>query len=112
MRYYVAVAFHQAHAVLVACSPTLNSVTPSATLPGSSLLTSILSGVLWFGIALSLIGVIISAIVMALGKHSNNGQMASRGHSGLFASIVAALVCGGAVALVNFAFSAGSSIHC
>lgn len=87
------------------------NITPSASLPGSNLLQSILGGVLFYGLLFSILGVIIAAIIMAVGGHSSNGRMADRGRSGLIASLIAALICGGGVALVNFAFAQGATIR-
>jgi hypothetical protein len=96
----------------ITCTPTISSVTPTATLPGSALLTTLLSGVLWFGVALSIVGLIVSAIAMAVGSHSSNSRLAEGGRRGLMGSAIAALVCGAAVAIVNFAFAAGGHVHC
>ena len=95
----------------ITCTPTISSVTPTATLPGSALLTTLLSGVLWFGVALSIVGLIVSAIAMAVGSHGNS-RLAEGGRRGLIGSAIAALVCGAAVAIVNFAFAAGGHVHC
>lgn len=87
------------------------NITPSASLPGSNLLQSILGGVLFYGLLFSILGLIIAAIIMAVGGHSSNGRMADKGRTGLIASLIAALICGGGVALVNFAFQQGSTIR-
>jgi len=112
-------AIYGAHAAVltatsgkISCTPTISTVKPTATLPGSALLTTLLSGVLWFGVALSIVGLIVSAICMAVGSHSNNSRLAEGGRRGLVGSVISALVCGGAVAIVNFAFASGGKIHC
>lgn len=97
----------------ITCTSTgVPKVVAAGTLPGSTLLTNILSGVLWFGVALSIVGIVVAAICMALGSHSQNSRLAEGGRKGLISSALAALVCGGAVAIVGFAFSAGQTIHC
>lgn len=87
------------------------SITPTASLPGSNLLHSLLGGIAFYGLLFSILALIISAIAMAIGGHSSNGRLADKGRSGLIASLIAAVVCGGAVALVNFAFSQGATIR-
>jgi hypothetical protein len=72
----------------------------------------VLGGILWFGVALSIVGLVVAAICMALGSHSQNSRLAEGGRRGLISSAISALVCGGAVAIVGFAFSAGQTIHC
>lgn len=97
----------------ITCTSTgVPHVVPTGTLPGSTLLTSVLGGILWFGVALSIVGLVVAAICMALGSHSQNSRLAEGGRRGLISSAISALVCGGAVAIVGFAFSAGQTIHC
>ena len=104
-----------AHALMaapIACTNALGAVTASPTLPGSSLLMNIISGVLYVAIGVCVIGLIVAGMMMAIGHYSGNGNLNARGRSALPAAFIGCLVCGGAIALVNFAFSAGQSIHC
>lgn len=96
-----------------ACKSVLGAVTPSSTaLPGGSVLMNLLNGVMFFGLAISALGLIISGAFMAVGHYTNNGNMNSRGRTGVLGAFVGVVVCAGAVAIVNFAFTTGSTIHC
>lgn len=92
-------------------SNVVPNITPTASLPGSNLLQTILGGIAFYGLLFSILGLLISGVTMAVGGHSSNGRMADKGRTGLIASLVAAVVCGGAVALVNFAFTQGATIR-
>ncbi len=97
--------------VYLLASSVVPNITPTASLPGSNLLKSFLGGILFYGLLFSILGLIVAAILMAVGGHSSNGRMADRGRTGLIASLIAAVVCGGGVALINFAFSQGATIR-
>jgi len=108
---------HEVHFFLLplfaAGSPAPNlSVSPSSSaIPGGSAIQTILSGLLWFAFAISVLGILLSSLAMGIGKHSSNGRLHERGREGLLAAIVAAVVSGGAASIVTWAFSLGSSIH-
>jgi hypothetical protein len=80
-------------------------------LPGAGLLNRLVSDALASLSGLFALGAILSAAMLGIGKHSGNGKMYERGREGLIATIVGAVVCGGASAIVHFAFSLGQSIH-
>lgn len=98
------------HVVLVAGGPVA-PITPTASLPGTHTLTLLLSGALEIVTLLCVLGIFISAILWAVGRHTGNGRMADAGTRGLIGSLLGAAIAGGAVALVNFAFSTGGLIH-
>lgn len=99
------------HKVYLLASNIVPNITPTASLPGSNLLKTILGGIAFYGLLFSILGLLIAAIMMAVGGHSSNSRMADRGRTGLIAALVAAVVCGGGVALVNFAFTQGATIR-
>ena len=96
--------------------PVLNlladvNVTPNRTgLPGIAELENIVGALLTVGIIAALAGLVLSAIVWAVGNHSANPVLAGRGKSGVLVAFIAAALCGGAVALINFFTAAGATL--
>lgn len=87
------------------------SVTPNSTgLPGIAELENIVGALLTVGLVASLAGLVMSAIVWAVGNHSANPALAGRGKTGVLVAFVAAALTGGAVALVNFFSGAGGQL--
>ena len=87
------------------------NVSPNSTgLPGIQELQNIVGALLTIGLIASLAGLAMSAIVWAVGNHSVNPMLASRGKTGVLVSFVAAALCGGAVTLINFFFGAGAQL--
>ena len=87
------------------------NVSPNRTgLPGIAELENIVGALLTVGIIAALAGLVISAIVWAVGNHSANPVLAGRGKSGVLVAFVAAGLCGGAVALINFFSAAGATL--
>lgn len=89
----------------------VNHITPTSNLPGTHLLQNIASGVMEFALVLCVIGALVSAAMMGVGHFSANQRTQERGKAGLIGSLAGALVAGGAVALINFAFASGGQIH-
>lgn len=99
------------HTLLAGTAPIIN-ITPNASgVPGGSALLSLLGGLMWAGFAIAICGIIVSSIMLSVGKHSSSGRFHDQGRAGLVAAIVAAIVCGGAAAIVTFFFNLGSTIH-
>jgi hypothetical protein len=87
------------------------NVSPNTTgLPGISELENIVGALLTIALIASLAGLVISAIVGAIGNHSVNPVLAGRGKTGVLVAFVAAALTGGAVTLINFFFGAGSHL--
>ena len=87
------------------------NITPNTTgLPGISELETIVGGLLTIGLVAAIAGLVISAIVWAIGHHSSNPNHSSRGKTGVIASFVAALLIGGADVLINFFVAAGHTL--
>ncbi|WP_141013679.1 DUF6112 family protein [Nocardioides sambongensis] len=79
-------------------------------LPGISQLRSIVGASMTVGLILAVLALVISAIVWALGANSSNPHLAGRGKVGVLAGLVAAIVCGASVALVNFFWNVGQAV--
>jgi hypothetical protein len=79
-------------------------------LPGLAELQNVVGALLTFGLVAALAGLLVSAMVWALGNHSANPVLASRGKSGVLVSFVAAALTGGATALINFFAGAGGQL--
>ncbi|GAB4086384.1 hypothetical protein GCM10028784_30140 [Myceligenerans cantabricum] len=79
-------------------------------LPGITQLEEIVGAIMTIGLILAVLALIVSAIVWAFGSNSSNPHLASRGKSGILIAAAAALLCGAAVALVNFGWDLGQTI--
>jgi hypothetical protein len=90
---------------------TAVTVTPNTSLPGTHTLLNLIGGLATVVTITALAGVLISAGVMAIGHNSSNGRLADRGRTGLVASVFAAVICGAAAALINFAVATGGKVH-
>jgi hypothetical protein len=91
--------------------PTDISIPPNDSgLPGIAALRTIVGAVMTVGLILSVLALIVSAVVWGLGSNSSNPNMASRGKTGVLVSCGAAVICGAAVALVNFFWNVGQTV--
>jgi hypothetical protein len=87
------------------------NITPNSSgLPGISQGETIVGALLTFGVIAAVAGLIMGAMVWAVGHHSSNPQVVSRGKTGVMAGVVAAILCGGAMAIVNFFFNIGAGL--
>ncbi|MDA8281284.1 MAG: DUF6112 family protein [Actinomycetota bacterium] len=87
------------------------SVSPNTSgLPGITELQNIVGALLTVGLIGSLGGLVLSAIVWAVGNHSTNPHLAGRGKTGVLVAFVAAALTGGAVTLINFFAGAGAKL--
>jgi hypothetical protein len=85
------------------------NITPNTTgLPGASQLEKLVGTLVVFGVIAGVAGVCLSAIMLAVGHHSSNPQIASRGKTGILAAAGCAILCGGATVLTNFFYNWGS----
>jgi hypothetical protein len=86
-------------------------VSPNTSgLPGLDLAKKIVGALLTFGLIASVAGLAISALVWALSAHNGNSHYASRGKMGVLVAAGAAILIGGADAIVAFFERAGQSI--
>lgn len=79
-------------------------------LPGMALARRIAGALLTFGLIASVAGIAISALVWALSAHNGNAHYSSRGRNGVLVAAAAAVLIGGADAIVSFFQNAGTSI--
>jgi hypothetical protein len=87
------------------------NITPNSSgLPGISQGETIVGALLTFGVIAAVAGLIMGAMVWAVGHHSSNPQVVSRGKTGVMAGVVAAILCGGSMAIVNFFFNIGAGL--
>jgi hypothetical protein len=87
------------------------SIAPNTTgLPGITELESIVGALLTVGLIASVAGLVLSAIVWAVASHSGNVHIVGRAKTGVVVSAVAAMLTGGAVALITFFSTAGASL--
>lgn len=82
----------------------------SSGLPGIEQLKLIVGAVMTFGLILSVLALIVSAVVWGFGANSSNPHLAGRGKVGVLISCAAAVLCGAAVTLINFAWGVGQAI--
>lgn len=79
-------------------------------LPGVAEAKRIVGAILTFGLIACVAGLAISALVWALSAHNGNSHYASRGKVGVVVSAAAAILVGGADAIVAFFQGAGGSL--
>jgi hypothetical protein len=79
-------------------------------LPGLAEARKLVGALLTFGLIAAVAGIVISAIAWALSSHSGNSHYASKGKTGVLIAAAAALLIGGADAIVSFFQAAGTTI--
>jgi hypothetical protein len=89
----------------------VGDVSPNSTgLPGINSLSNIVGALLTVGLIACVAGLVIAAIVWAIGTHSSNPHLGSRGKTGVLVALVAAMLIGGANVLVDFFVTAGKGL--
>jgi hypothetical protein len=87
------------------------SLNPSSSkLPGGSEIEQLASGIGWWALIASLVGLVLGAAAWALGSHTNNYQYSTSGRRAVVVSALAALVIGAAPELISFLFGAGQAM--
>lgn len=79
-------------------------------LPGSNVLSNLTDGLESWALIAAMAGVVIGAVMWAFGHYSQNYQQAYNGRRGVLVSALAALLIGGAPAIVNFLVGKGGLI--
>lgn len=79
-------------------------------LPGVEALKDIVGAVMTFGLILSALGIIISAVVWGIGANSSNPALSGRGKIGVLICCGAAILTGASVTLINFFWDVGQKI--
>jgi hypothetical protein len=86
-------------------------VTPNTNgLPGLAAFKKIVGALLTFGLVAAVAGVAVSALVWALSSHNGNARYTDHGKVGVMVSAAAAMLIGGADAIVTFFQHAGAAI--
>ena len=89
----------------------LGDVSPNTTgLPGINTISNIVGALLTIGLIACVAGLVIAAIVWAIGSHSSNPNLAGRGKTGVLVALVAAILIGGANVLVDFFVATGKGL--
>lgn len=87
------------------------SISPNSDgLPGISQGEKLVGAVLTIAVIAAVAGMLMGATVWALGSHSANPQVQSRGKAGVLASIIAAILAGGALVIINFFYNIGAQL--
>ena len=79
-------------------------------LPGYPVLQGLTNGLGGWALIASMVGVVVGAVMWAFGHYSHNFQQAYNGRRGVMVSGLAAVLIGGAPAIVNFLNSKGGHI--
>ncbi|MFD6175536.1 MULTISPECIES: DUF6112 family protein [unclassified Isoptericola] len=79
-------------------------------LPGIAQLRTIVGAVMTVGLILAVLALVVAAIVWAMGANSSNPHLAGRGKTGVLVALGTAILCGGAVTLVNFFWDVGQAV--
>ena len=79
-------------------------------LPGGDVLQSLTDGIAGFSLIVCLIGLVVGAAMWGIGSTSSNYQQTFVGKRAFAVSALAALLIGGAAAIINFFYGAGQSI--
>jgi len=95
---------------LAALVASVNVSPNSNGLPGISELQNIVGALLTIALIVALAGLALASAAWAIGSHSANPVLAGRGRTGVLVSFAAAMLTGGAVALINFFANAGSHL--
>jgi hypothetical protein len=99
-------------AFLAAASAPDLSVDPSrSAFPGAPQLQSLIDGLGFWALLAALAGMVVGAVLWAVGHHSSNYQQAYSGRKGVVVSGAAAMVIGAAPALIRFFFGLGTAVR-
>jgi hypothetical protein len=87
------------------------NITPNSDgLPGISQGEKLVGAVLTIAVIAAVAGLAMGAVTWALGSHSSNPQLQSRGKTGVLAGIIAAILAGGALVIINFFYNIGAQL--
>lgn len=87
--------------------PDLNPVRDG--LPGTGALETLVRGFGYWALLAAVVGMVLGAVMWAIGHHSANYQQAYNGRKGVLVSGLAAIIIGAAPQLVRFFFTFGST---
>lgn len=87
------------------------TITPNSDgLPGISQGEKLVGAVLTIAVIAAVAGLLMGAMTWALGSHSANPQLQSRGKSGVLSGIIAAILAGGALVIIDFFYNIGAQL--
>ncbi len=101
-------------AVLVAATSgnQIDQIDPNRSpFPGALQLKQLIDGLGFWALLAALVGMLVGAVLWAIGHHSSNYQQAYSGRKGVLVSGAAAMVIGAAPALIRFLFSLGNQVQ-
>lgn len=87
------------------------SIRPNSQLPGTAQLTALVGGLMTWVLLACVAGVLVGAAMWAVGSRSGHYASANNGRLMVFGGATGALLAGAAVAVVNFAFGVGGTVH-
>lgn len=83
----------------------------STGLPGGNTATGIVSGIIFYSLLLTLVGLVLSAGLWAVGSFSNNYTQSVNGKKGFLICAASALAIGAAYILIGWFFTAGDGLN-
>ena len=89
----------------------LPGLDPSGSqLPGAGQLQTLINGLGFWALVAALVGMVVGAVLWAVGHHSSNFQQSYSGRKGVMVSGAAALIIGASPALIRYFFGLGNAI--
>ena len=73
----------------------------SVSVPGLATLNGLVSDMASFGLVIALLGLVVSAARMGIGHHAGNPSEVTKGKHAVLASLLAAILLGGATAIIG-----------
>ena len=102
---------HQAMTLAARITAANPGISPNGNgLPGLGEVRKIVGALLTWGLVACVAGLVISAMVWAVSSNAGNYHGTSKGKTGVLVSAAAAILIGGANAIIGFFAAAGQSI--
>jgi MFS family permease len=95
---------------LLTAAPDLSFDPSQSSLPGQAAIQQLINGLGFWALIAALAGMLIGALLWAVGHHASNYQQAYSGRKGVMVSGAAALVIGAAPTLIRYFFGLGQSV--
>ena len=86
-------------------------VNPNSNLPGTPQLSQLIGGLMTWVLLACIVAVLIGAATWGFGARMGHYGSAQQGKMMTLGGAVGAMIAGAAVAVVNFAFSVGGTVH-
>lgn len=87
------------------------SVDPNSKLPGTPQLTQLVGGLMTWVLLACVAAVLLGAAAWGFGSRTGHYASAQQGRMMCLGGAIGAMVAGASVALVNFAFGVGGTVH-